>query len=116
MVGHGRCAWRLRCRPARITSRAGDRDSDRVHANRLRAGGPHVAGRHRVRRLMRKMGLTPIYQPPKTSQPHPEHKVYPYLLNGLAITHPSRRNHSSATERVVWSGSWRSVKRSTASI
>ena len=37
----------------------------------------HSAGRHRVRRLMKKMGLVPIYQPPKTSQPHPEHKIYP---------------------------------------
>jgi len=50
----------------------------------------HVAGRHRVRRLMRKMGLTPIYQPPKTSQPHPEHKVYSYLLNGLEIARPNQ--------------------------
>lgn len=49
----------------------------------------HVAGRHRVRRLMRKMGLTPIYQPPRTSQPHPEHKVYPYLLKELEITRPN---------------------------
>jgi len=49
----------------------------------------HVTGRHRVRRLMRKMGLTPIYQPPRTSQPHPEHKVYPYLLKSLEITRPN---------------------------
>jgi len=50
----------------------------------------HAVGRHRVRRLMRKMGLTPIYQPPKTSQPHPEHKVYPYLLKGLEIARPNQ--------------------------
>ena len=49
----------------------------------------HVAGRHRVRRLMKKMGLTPIYQAPKTSQPHPEHKIHPYLLKGLEITRPN---------------------------
>ena len=49
----------------------------------------HTAGRHRVRRLMRKMGLVPIYQPPKTSQPHPEHKIYPYLLKGLTIERPN---------------------------
>jgi len=35
-------------------------------------------GRHRIRRLMTKMGLAPIYQHPKTSEPHPRHKVYPY--------------------------------------
>jgi putative transposase len=44
-----------------------------------------VAGRHRVRRLMRLMGLEAIYQAPKTSEPHPEHRVYPYLLRGVMI-------------------------------
>lgn len=44
------------------------------------------AGRHRVRRLMRLMGLRTVYQKPRTSDPHPHHKVYPYLLRGLAIT------------------------------
>jgi transposase InsO family protein len=28
-------------------------------------------GRHRVNRLMLKMGLAPIYQRPKTNEPHP---------------------------------------------
>jgi len=42
-----------------------------------------------VRRLMRKMGLTPIYQPPRTSQLQPQHKVYPYLLKGLEIVRPN---------------------------
>lgn len=44
------------------------------------------AGRHRVRRCMRLMGLQAIYQPPRTSQPHPEHRIYPYLLKGMNIT------------------------------
>ena len=39
------------------------------------------AGRHRVRRLMRLMGLQAIYQAPRSSDPHPSHRVYPYLLN-----------------------------------
>ena len=47
-----------------------------------------VVGRARVRRLMRKMGLMAIYQKPRTSVPHPEHKVYPYLLRGLQIARP----------------------------
>ena len=34
-------------------------------------------GRHRVRRLMRLMGLEAIYQAPRTTRPHPEHRVYP---------------------------------------
>ena len=50
----------------------------------------HKCGRHRVRRLMRLMRLVPIYQEPKTSQKHPEHKVYPYLLRDLVITRPNQ--------------------------
>lgn len=42
----------------------------------------------RVERLMQQMGLQALGPRPKTSQPSPEHKVYPYLLRGLAITHP----------------------------
>jgi putative transposase len=44
-----------------------------------------LAGRHRVRRCMRLMGLQAIYQPPRTSQPHRSHRIYPYLLKGMAI-------------------------------
>lgn len=66
----------------------------RQMARWLRRQG-HAAGRHRVRRLMRKMRLVPIYQPPRTSQPHPQHKVYPYLLKGLEITRP---NHVWCTD------------------
>ena len=47
------------------------------------------AGRHRVRRLMRLMGLQAIYQAPRTSDPHPSHRVYPYLLKGMAIERPN---------------------------
>ena len=50
----------------------------------------HQCGRHRVRRLMRLMRLVPIYQEPKTSKKHPAHKIYPYLLRGLAITRPNQ--------------------------
>ncbi len=44
-----------------------------------------AAWRHRVRRLMRLMGLEAIYQAPRTSAPHPEHRVYPYLLRNVAV-------------------------------
>ena len=50
----------------------------------------HVLGRKRVRRLMRLMGLAPIYQKPKTSDPHPHHRIYPYLLRGLTIDRSHR--------------------------
>jgi putative transposase len=56
----------------------------RQMARQLRREGL-AAGRHRVRRLMRLMGLEAIYRAPRTSRPHPEHRVYPYLLKGLAI-------------------------------
>ena len=46
----------------------------------------YSAGRKRVRRLMRLMGLMAVYQKPRTSVPHPEHRRYPYLLRGLDIT------------------------------
>jgi len=43
----------------------------------------HKCGRHRVRRLMHKMRLVPIYQAPNTSKKHPHHKVWrsPLCLN-----------------------------------
>jgi len=50
----------------------------------------HKCGRHRMRRLMRLMRLVPIYQEPNTSKKHPAHKIYPYLLKGLAITRPNQ--------------------------
>lgn len=46
----------------------------------------HRCGRHRVRRMMKLMRLVPIYQEPKTSKKHPEHKIYPYLVRDLPIT------------------------------
>ncbi len=61
----------------------------RQMARQLRRDGLCV-GRHRVRRLMRLMGLSAIYQKPRTSDPHPEHRIYPYLLKRLAITRPNQ--------------------------
>lgn len=52
-------------------------------------------GRRRIRRLMRKLGLWAVGPKPDTSKPHPEHKVYPYLLRGLNIERP---NHVWATD------------------
>jgi putative transposase len=60
----------------------------RQMARWLRRQG-HGVGRTRTRRLMSLMGLTPIYQAPRTSQPHPEHRVYPYLLRKVEITEPN---------------------------
>ena len=57
-------------------------------ARHLRRSG-HKASREKVRRLMRIMGLNTIYQKPRTSVPHPEHKIYPYLLKNLNIDRPN---------------------------
>lgn len=45
----------------------------------------HKTDRKRVRRLMRLMGIQAIHPGPKTSKPHPQNKIYPYLLRGLEI-------------------------------
>lgn len=50
----------------------------------------HCVSRKRVWRLMRLIGIQAIYQKPKTTERHPMHKVYPYLLRGLAITRPNQ--------------------------
>lgn len=50
----------------------------------------HVVNRKRVGRLMRRMGLQTIYRRPRTTVPHPGHKVYPYLLRGVAVTRPNQ--------------------------
>ena len=44
----------------------------------------------RVQRLMQKMGIQAIYPKPTLSQAKREHKVYPYLLRGVAITRPNQ--------------------------
>jgi len=44
----------------------------------------------RVRRLMQVMGLEAMYPKPRTTVVAPNHKIYPYLLRGVAITHPNQ--------------------------
>ena len=53
--------------------------------NQLKDRG-HQIGRGHVRTLMQKLGITALYQKPRLSDPHPDHKIYPYLLRGLEIT------------------------------
>jgi putative transposase len=47
-------------------------------------------GKDKVRALLRGMGLMAIYPKPKTSKPHPEHKIYPYLLKDVEIIRPNQ--------------------------
>jgi putative transposase len=51
----------------------------------LRSQG-YAVNHKRVARLLHTMGLETIYPKPRLSQPHPAHRVYPYLLRGVPIT------------------------------
>jgi putative transposase len=55
----------------------------------------HEVGRGHVSTLMQEMGIRALYQKPRLSAPHPDHKVYPYLLRGVEI---SRGNHCWAAD------------------
>lgn len=57
--------------------------------NRMRLEG-HKVNRKRVQRLMRLMGVEALYPKRNLSRPHPEHKVYPYLLRGIDIKRPDQ--------------------------
>ncbi len=48
------------------------------------------AGRHRIRRLMRIMGIEALYRKKNTSARHAQHPVYPYLLRHLVIDRPNQ--------------------------
>jgi len=47
-------------------------------------------GRERVQRLMRLMGISAVYPKRRTTRPAAGHKVYPYLLQNVAIERPDQ--------------------------
>jgi putative transposase len=49
-----------------------------------------AVGRKHVATLMRRMGIEALYRRPRTSTPHPGHKVFPYLLRHQQITAPNQ--------------------------
>jgi putative transposase len=53
----------------------------------LRTRG-YPVNRKRASRLMRLMGLVAIYPKPRLSAGGPDHKAYPYLLQGVTVTKP----------------------------
>lgn len=71
---------------------------DRLYLKRPYFGSPrmtielqecgYAVNEKRVARLMRVMGLQAIVPGPHTSRPHPEHRIYPYLLRDLEIGAP----------------------------
>jgi len=50
----------------------------------------HLVNRKRVQRLMGILGLAGMAPGPNTSRPHPQHKIYPYLLRGMNVTRPNQ--------------------------
>jgi putative transposase len=55
----------------------------------LRGEGVDI-GREMVRTMMRRMSIEALYRRPNTSKPCPGHKIYPYLLRGLAVERANR--------------------------
>lgn len=72
------------------------RRMDELHLNYPFAGARMLhlegilVGRRHTRTLMKKMEIETIYRKPNTSQPHPEHRIYPYLLRNLVIDWPNQ--------------------------
>jgi putative transposase len=73
---------------------------DKIHLKYLFMGSRSIrdqlqergyqVGRQHISTLMKKMGISALYRKPMLSKPHPDHKVYPYLLRGLEITKANR--------------------------
>jgi len=64
-----------------------------------------VINRKRVQRLMRMLGLAGMAPGPNTSQPHPQNKVYPYLLRGVLVTRPNQVWSTDITPAFAGAGS-----------
>jgi putative transposase len=56
----------------------------------LLRGEGRAIGREQVTTLMRRMGIEALYRRPNTSKSALGHKVYPYLLRGLAVERPNQ--------------------------
>jgi len=61
----------------------------RKMTNSVRKQG-HMVGKDHVRTLLRDMGLTAVFPKPNLSKPHPENRIYPYLLRDLDIMHSNQ--------------------------
>lgn len=89
-----------RPRPVSETDLLRMRTIDELHLNYPFAGSRMLCallaqqglevGRRHVRTLMRRMAIEAIYRRPNTSRPAPGHRIYPYLLRGVAITRPNQ--------------------------
>ena len=57
--------------------------------DRLQREG-YMINRKKVQRILRLMGITPLYPKRRTSNPFKGHKIYPYLLKNLSIDRPNQ--------------------------
>ena len=97
LLGLARSSWYYQLRPPSATTQ---KLLDRLDAQYtrtpfygtrrmtawLRREG-YLVNRTRVRRLLQLLGLETIYPKPRTSAPAPGHRLYPYLLREVPITH-----------------------------
>jgi putative transposase len=100
LVGLNRSTWYYRAAPEGVGDLALKALIDRIFTDTPYFGSRkmaaalyrqgHQVNRKRVRRLMREMGLQVIWRKPNTSKPHPEHRIYPYLLRRLTIDRPNQ--------------------------
>jgi len=87
-------------RPVSATDLEAMRRLDRLHLEFPFAGSRMLRGllaaegckigRRHVKTLMRRMGIEALYRRPRTTKPEPGHKIYPYLLRGMAVTRPNQ--------------------------
>lgn len=49
-----------------------------------------LIGRDAIRSAMHVLGIAALYPKPHTSIPHPDHKIYPYLLRNVPIIKPNQ--------------------------
>jgi putative transposase len=100
LLAISRSAVYYRARPVRPDTLALMRRIDELHLELPFAGSRMLRdlmrlegachGRHRIRRLMRIMGIEAIYRKKNTSVRHAQHPVYPYLLRNLVIDRPNQ--------------------------
>lgn len=50
----------------------------------------YAVGKDHVRTLLRKMGLVAVFPKPNLSKPHPENRIYPYLLRDMEVLRPNQ--------------------------
>jgi putative transposase len=100
LLGISRSGYYYECCPESAENLALMRQLDELHLahpvygsrrlGALLARAGQVVNRKRVARLLQVMGIEAIYPRTKTSAPGAGHRIYPYLLKGLAISGPDQ--------------------------